>query len=143
MAEAVEVAIEYALLNRAQAFATANSLTISLPNVAFTAPEASSTAKWLRATFIPADTITLGLTPGSTKRHFGLLQLDVFYGQGGGEIAPARIASDIIAYFVMGTQMTKDGFTVTVHRQPFRGQLVKDDPWQMLPVRISYQCYAA
>jgi hypothetical protein len=142
MAEAVEVAIEYALLTQAQAFATAQSLTISLPNTTFTQPTASPTAKWLRATFLPADSLTLGLTAASSKRHYGLFQMDVFYGQGSGELAPARIASLIIAYFAMGTQLTKDGFTVTIPRQPYRGQMIKDDPWQMIPVRIPYHCYA-
>lgn len=143
MAESVEVAIEYALLTQAQAFATANSLTISMPNIAFTPPTASPTAKWLRATHLPADTITMGLTPTSTKRHYGLFQIDVFYGLGSGELAPARIASQIIEYFPMGTQLTKDGFTVTVWKKPMRGQMLKDDPWMMVPVRIPYQCFAA
>jgi len=74
MAEPVEVAIESALLTKAQAFAAAQSptLAISLPNVAFTPPVAGPAVKWLRATFMPAPTATLPVGSGSDQ-YYGLL----------------------------------------------------------------------
>jgi len=141
MPEPVEVAINAALIARAQAFATAQGIAISLPNIAFTPPAAGPAAKWLRATFMPAPTATLPVGSGSDQ-YYGLLQLDVFYGQGAGEYAPGRIASQIIDHFARGTELTKDGFTVRIHKRPYRGPLVKDDPWQMLPVTINYVCFA-
>lgn len=141
MPEPVEVAIESALLTRAQAFATAQGLAISLPNVAFTPPTAGANVKWLRATFLPAPTATLPVGSGS-DRYYGILQLDVFYGQGAGELAPARLASAAIAYFKRGTTMTKDGFTTRVYRRPSRGPMIKDDPWMMIPVTVNFECFA-
>lgn len=141
MPEPVEVAINAALIARAQAFATAQGMAISLPNIAFTPPTASATAKWLRATFLPAPTATLPVGSGS-DRFYGLLQLDVFYGQGAGELAPARLASAAIAYFAKGTESTKDGFTTRVYRRPSRGPMIKDDPWMMIPVTINFECFA-
>lgn len=144
MSEPVEVAIESALLSRAQAFAAAQSpaLAISLPNIAFTPPAAGQNVKWLRATFLPAPSVETGIAWNAHNQHYGLFQLDVFYGQGAGEYAPGRLASAIIAYFARGTVLTKDGVSVRITKQPYRGPMIKDDPWQMLPVSIPYLCFA-
>lgn len=144
MAEPVEVAIESALLSRAQAFAAAQSpaLAISLPNIAFTPPAVGQNAKWLRATFMPAPSFETGISFNAHNQHYGLMQLDCFYGQGAGEYAPGRIASAAIAYFTRGLKITKDGFSVQITKQPYRGPMIKDDPWQMIPVTIPYLCFA-
>jgi hypothetical protein len=142
MPEPVEVAIESALLTRAQAFALAQSLTISLPNVAFTPPVASPTAKWLRASFLPAPSVATGIPYDAHIQHYGIFQVDVFYGLGGGDLAPARIASSVISYFQRGTSVTKDGFTAQVTKSPYRGPTIKDDTWMMIPVSIPYLCFA-
>lgn len=142
MADAAEVAIEAALLAKAQAFATAQSLRIAMPNVQFPAEPIAKDAKWLRATFLPAEPETLSVSFDTVNRQYGLFQIDVFYGMGGGEIAPGRIASDIIAYFKRGTELVRDGFTVKILKTPYRWSIVKDDPWTMIPVRIPWTCFA-
>lgn len=142
MTEAVEVAIDIALLTRAQAFATANSLQISLPNVEFTPPTVSKTAKYLRATLLPAETATIGVAFSSTDQFLGIMQIDVFYGSGGGEREARRIASDIVEYFARGTRMTSNGFNVEVLKRPVLGPTIKSDAWISLPVRIPYTCFA-
>lgn len=140
--EPVEVAINAALIARAQAFATAQGIAISLPNIAFTPPTAGPNAKWLRATFLPAPSFETGIAWNAHNQHYGLFQLDCFYGQGSGEYAPGRIVSQIIDYFKRGTELNKDGFKVRIHKCPYRGSLIKDDPWVMIPVSIPYQCFA-
>jgi hypothetical protein len=144
MTEPVEVAIESALLSKAQAFAAAQSpaLAISLPNIAFTPPAVSTSAKYLRASFMPAPSIALGISNTSNNQHYGFMQLDVFYGQGAGEYAPGRIASAIIAYFPRGLKLVKDGTTTQIIKQAYRGPMLKDDPWMMIPVTIPYVCFA-
>jgi hypothetical protein len=144
MPEPVEVAIESALLTKAQAFAAAQSpaVAISLPNVAFTPPAQTSSAKWLRVTFMPAPTSTLPVGGGS-DRYYGLLQLDVFYGQNSGELAPGRLASAAINYFARGTVMTKDGFTVRINKRPYRGPMIVDGSgWVQIPITIPFECFA-
>ena len=142
MTEAVEVAIELALLDRAQAFATSQSLTIALPNVPFTPPAVGLTTKYLRASLLPADTEALGVTYAATNKHYGLMQLDVFYGIGGGEVAPRRIAAQIISYFKRGTRMMSNGFTIEIQQTPRVGPQSKDGGWIFLPVRIPYNTFA-
>lgn len=142
MTEAVEVAIELALLGRAQAFAASKSLTIALPNITFTPPVVGANAKYLRASLLPADTEALGVAFSATNQHQGYLQMDVFYGKGGGEIAPGRIAADIISYFARGTRITSNGFNIDILKTPRRGPQMIQDVWTMLPVRIPYNCFA-
>ncbi len=146
MPEAAEVAIETILLTEVAQFAAAQSpavLRVAYPNVEFTPPAVGPTAKWLRATFLPADT----LSPfyASPNRHYGTLQVDVFWGIGGGDIAPARLAADVIAWFKRGSSFRRDGFLVRIIRTPFRGPTIQEDgdPWSMIPVRVPYLCYAS
>src|ERR1043166_2958103 len=142
MTDAVEVAIELALMDRAKAFATAQGLSIALPNIEFTPPEITPNAKYLRASLLPADTAVLGVAFSATNQHLGLMQLDVFYGKGGGEIAARRIAAAIISYFIRGTRMTSNGFNVEVLQTPRIGPSTEQNSWLMLPVRIPYKCFA-
>lgn len=144
MAEPVEVAIESALLTKAQAFAAAQSpaIAISLPNVAFTPPTASVSAKWLQATFLPVPSVDMGISWNAHVQHYGLMQLSVFYGQQAGEYAPGRVASAIIDYFARGTDLVKDGVRVRINKTPYRGQMLVDGAWIMIPVSIPYQCFA-
>ena len=149
MGEPVEVAIESALLARAQAFATAQAITISLPNVAFTPPEAKKVeagvtvfGKWLRASFLPAPSSAVTINHDGFNQHYGLMQVDVFYGAGSGELAPGRVASAIIAYFKRGTVLGQDGFTIRIEDTPRRASMLIDGSWAMIPVSIPYRCFA-
>ena len=146
MPEAAEVAIETALLTEVSQFVAAQSpgtLSVSYPNVEFTPPAVAPNVKWLRASFLPADTASPFMRNPGPNRHFGFLQVDVFWGVGGGDIAPARLAADVIAWFKRGTSIRRDGFLIRVIRTPFRGPTIKDDPWSMVPVRVPYICYAS
>lgn len=142
MSDRAEVAVEYALLSRAQAFAATQGITIALPYIKFDQPNPDPTAKWLRATFVPADSFALAVGPSGPNQHYGFLQMDVFYGQGVGEIGAMRIAAEISAYFKFGTVMTRDGFSVQVVDVPKIRQSIRDDPWVMIPVRIPYKSFA-
>lgn len=142
MTDAVEVALELALLARAQTFATSQGLTIALPNIDFTPPAPDKNAKFLRASFLPAETISLSVGSAGKDQHYGLFQIDVFQGIGSGEIASGRIVAAAISYFKRGTAMVRDGFNVDVMRTPYRGPQLKDGAWIFIPVRIPYQAFA-
>jgi hypothetical protein len=142
MSELIEAAIQTALLTKLKAFATANSLRIAYPGVAFEPPKTTATVMWLRVNFIPADTITMALTYGAPNQHYGLMQVDVMLNAGSGERPALRMAASLIAYFPRGTKMNSSGFTVEVTRAPFRNSSQKDDPWIFFPVRIPYNTFA-
>jgi hypothetical protein len=143
-ADAVEVSLPRALLKKLAQFAAAQDpvLTVSYPNIDFVKPDSNKTVQWLRATYMPAETQTLGIGVGDTNNHYGLFQVDCFQGQGLGEPAPRRLAALVVQYFPRGLRLTLDGFNVDVIRSPFLGPLMTDAPWAFVPVRIPYQCLA-
>lgn len=148
MADAVEVAIEAALLNRLLALTFSPALPVSLPNVgtapgmAFTPPQAGPGVRWLRANFLPAQTFELSIDVAGSNQHYGLLQVDAIGSIGDGEMGIGRLAADVIAHFKRGTRLNKDGFTIDVIRPPRRGTMVKDYPWVFIPVSIPYLSFA-
>lgn len=146
MTEAVEVAVELALLRLVSSFANGNGLEVAMPNKDFQPPSPQDPqAKWLRATFLPFETISQSVPFASKNQHYGLLQIDVMGGKNGGEPRIARIAALIISAFKRGTTASSDGFVVQVTSTPHRGPLVvpKDDAWAMIPVRVPYLCFAS
>lgn len=141
MPDPVEVAIEATLLAHLGTFAAAQTpvITIAQPNVAFTPPSPVTPAtRWLRATFLPIPSTRIISGPNT---HAGLFQVDVFYGAGGGPLAPGRVAAALIEHF-RDERLTRDGFTVQVTQIPYRDPLVSDSPWVFIPVRIPYTCSA-
>ncbi len=142
MPEPVEVAIEYALMAQAVGFAEENSLTISLPNIAFSPPISTPTTQWLRATYLPVPSLAMGISFDAFIKHYGMMQLDVFQGSGGGSMAPARLAAEAVAYFQRGGTLTKDGFEILFVMSPYRSRAVTDEQWLMVPVSIPYWCFA-
>lgn len=142
MADAIEVAIQSALINHLKALLTSPAFPLSLPNINFTQPTAGPNVFWYRATFLPATSFALGVAFDSANQHYGIFQVDVFYGQGSGELAPGRIAAGVIGHFDRGTVVTKDGFSARVTLKPYRSAMVKSDPWMMIPVSVPYLSFS-
>lgn len=154
MPEPIDAAIEKALLDKAIAFAAAQSLTISVENGLgadgrhFTKPAISKTAQWLRATVLPAPALSMGIAFTAHVQHYGFLQIDVIRGSGGGTMPMKRIIAAIRAYFPMGLTLTLDGFTVQVSQFVMRravteGPLMNDgDSWVKIPVSIPWVCFS-
>jgi hypothetical protein len=155
MPEPVDAAIEKALLDKAIAFAAAQSpvLPISVQNgigadgLPFQKPTLSKTAQWLRATVLPAPASTTGIAFDAHVNHYGILQIDVIRALGGGTLPMGRTVSAIREYFPMGLTLTQDGFDIkispVVMRVVAQGPLMNDaDGWVKIPVSIPYQCFA-
>jgi len=142
MVDSVEVSIESALIDRLVAFCASPAIPLALPNIAFVKPAVGSNVFWLKADFLPADSFSPSIDFGADVQHYGLMQVSVFYGQGAGELAPARLASRVIELFPRGHQLIKNGFTIAMWRHPFRGRMILDDTWVMIPVSVPYITFA-
>lgn len=142
MADAVEVAIESALLNRLVALTLSPVVAVSLPNITLAEPAGVPGARWMRAAFLPADSFAIGIANNAHNQHYGLLQVDVFGYLGDGDLGPRRIAAAVVSWFKRGTRCSKDGFMATVTDTPRVRAGIKDDPWWMIPVSIPYRCFA-
>jgi hypothetical protein len=154
MPEPVNAAIEKALLDKAIAFAAAQSpsLSISLANGVgsdgrhFTKPVQAKDAQWLRATVLHVPALITGVAYRAHVKHYGFLQIDVIRGIGGGTIPMARTVAAIRAYFPIGLRLTQDGFVVEVNAHDMRavrqGPLMNDaDGWVKIPVSIPWICF--
>ena len=155
MPELINAAIEKALLDKAIAFAAAQDpvLTISVENGLgadgrhFTKPAPSKTAMYLRASVLPAPTLKMGIAHNSNEQHYGLLQVDVIRGLGGGTVPMKRTVAALRAFFPMGLALTESGFTIQVlpfaqKRAVAEGPLMSDgDGWVKIPVSIPWVCF--
>lgn len=140
----IETAIESALLTRVLSFAAAQTPvpTVSLPNKTFSQPLPGPSVGWLKADILWAPKLALSVGYGSEDQIEGILQVTVLYGQGGGLGAASRIASAITRWFNRGTKMTEGAITVEVHKPPYRGNMLKEDPWMNFPVSIPFRVFA-
>jgi len=142
MADPVEAAIKNALLQPLIGFCSSPAIPLALPNIDFSQPTPARGALWLRATILPADSFAPSIGFDSTIQHFGLMQVDIFYSENSGEIAPARIAGSLAMLYRRGTDLFDSGFKVNIYRAPTVRRAIKDEPWLMLPVVVPYQCFA-
>lgn len=142
---AAEASILAALNAQLASLVFSPSIPVSYPNIDFTPPASSKTAKYLRVTHLPADTFYQGIAYDSSNKYAGLYQVDIFVGNNAGEPAATAIAEAIINQFKRGTRLTKNNFTIEIQDPPSRLPYVRDaetQAWWMLPVRIAYVCYA-
>lgn len=139
MATYVETKILNALLSRLSSLTLSPAMPVAYPNVAFT-PSATG---YLRATHVPntANQVTLG---ASGKNRFeGLLQVDVFWPEDAGLVAPSERAGAVAAHFKRGTDITLDSITVRIVTPPEIRQALQSPPYTQIPVMIRYQADAA
>lgn len=156
MPEPVDAAIEKALLDKAIAFAAAQSpaLQISVENGLdengrhFTPPRPDKTAQWLRASVLPIPSLTTGISYTAHAQHYGFLQIDVIRGLGGGTLPIKRTVAAIRDFFPMGLKLEQDDFVVEVSpvvlkRVVSQGPLMEDGKgWVKVPVSIPWVCFA-
>jgi hypothetical protein len=112
------------------------------PNRPFNPPTAEPTARYLRASFIPAPSFAIGIPWASHQQHYGIFQIDVFNGILGSDREPRRTAARLAAYFQRGTTLIEDGFAITIYEAPQIAQGFADGSWWIIPVRLLYRCYA-
>jgi hypothetical protein len=109
-------------------------------------PPRPRTRNGLRATVLPAPALTTGIAFDAHVKHYGILQIDVIRGLGGGTLPMKRTVSAIRAYFPMGLTLTQDDFTIQVSPYAMRvvgqGPLMNDaDGWVKIPVSIPWICF--
>lgn len=140
MADTADVAVQKALLERLRTLTPAVST--AYPNMPFTQPTPAFGVQWLRANFLPAPKFATGIDTGSANQISGILQVDALMYPGAGELAVARLAQTVANWFARGTVLTQDGQRVDIVRTPYRGRLLKDDPWVFVPVSIPYLAFS-
>lgn len=142
MTDTADVAVVKALLDYLQQLSSSpDSVAISMPYRRFSAPTGAGT-QWLRATILPATKIALGVDDNASNQISGILQVDALrYLSDDGELPVARLAQSVMNWFARGTQIEIDNQRVYITRTPYRGRIMKDDPWIFIPVSIPYLAF--
>lgn len=139
MATYTETKIKRALISHLMGLTLDPAMEIAFPNASFTQPAAG----YLRATFVPNTVNQVTLGDLGKNRFLGLFQVDVFWPENKGYVAPTERAGAIAAHFKRGTVVTLDGTTVRIIRPPSIAQALQSAPYIMIPVTIQYQVDAS
>lgn len=97
----------------------------------------SSTTLYLRATFLPADTVQACFGDDGKDLHNGIFQVDVFIPDGDGR---STLPDDIADHFKRGTVLTQNGVNVRI-RNTSIGAGLKDENFYIVPVTVSWQAF--
>ena len=126
----IEAGILDALLFRLSEYTT--TLDIAYPGIEFT-PDGNH----IEAQILPNTVNQVSLGTNGYNRHEGLMQITVVWKSGAGVIAPAEIASEIVAHFKRGTAIIRNGLTVKT-RPPRTTQAIPDGGWLRFSVIIPW-----
>lgn len=139
MATYTETQILRGLLDHLAELVLSPAMEVSWPNVAFTPPAEG----YLRATHVPNTVNQVTLGDLGKNRHIGLFQIDVFWPQNAGDIAPMERAGAVAAHFKRGTVLTSESAVIRIIRPPSIAQALQSAPYIMIPVTIQYQVDAS
>ncbi|PBC23473.1 MULTISPECIES: DUF4128 domain-containing protein [unclassified Mesorhizobium] len=134
----IETSIWLALKGRVQTLTLSPALPIAWPNEDFTKPITG----YLRVTHVPNTNRRLFI--GSTEPHqrLGLLQLDVFSKKNQDASIGAEMAGQVAAWFPTDLRMIYGAIFARVTEAPVVAQPIADDTHWLVPVTISYECFA-
>lgn len=114
--------------------ALAGGYDIAWPNVDFK-PTAGST--FLRASFIPGETVQVSLGGSGKDETNAIYQVDVVSPRGSGR---SSVADSIADHFSRGSVLAYNGTKLRV-RSVSIGPAINDGAWHFVPVSISVQTY--
>lgn len=96
---------------------------------------------YLAESFLPADTLAVGISNASSDEYSGIYQVSVMAPKGATK-GPPRVAADaVLALFPRGLQLTRSGITVTILRASMGPALIDGDRYTV-PLSIDYRAFA-
>jgi len=114
--------------------ATITGTQIAFPNIPYT-PQAGTT--YLRASFLPAETLQASLGGVGKDETNGIYQVDVVAPRGSGRPSEVDTVADT---FKRGTVLTYNSQSLRV-RSVSMGPAILDEEWYFIPVSIDFQTY--
>lgn len=125
---------------RAAEMANDLGLTISYPNVSFTAPTRSGKRLgYVALKFMPNGSSLDGLPFDGDVTNQGLLQISVYWPSAEGLPAALRCAAKAASWFAAGWGTDKDGTRVRVYRAPEIAPHLQESDLIQVPVTVRWQ----
>lgn len=92
---------------------------------------------YLRPSFLPTDTVQVGLGSSGLDDTRGVYQIDVVYPAGNGR---TTVTDSVADHFKRGTTLSYNGTNVRIISASI-GPALRDGAWNFVPVSIAFQTY--
>ena len=114
--------------------ATVSGTPVAFPNIPYT-PQATTT--YLRASFLPAETVQAALGASGKDETNGIYQIDVVTPRGSGR---PQLIDTVADLFKRGTVLTYNSIKVRI-RSVSMAPAILDDEWYFVPISVNFQSY--
>ena len=110
---------------------------IAFENVPFTPVDGTT---WLRESYLPANSATVGLEPGGSTDFTGVYQISIYTPLDDYKLESHQLIDSITSHFERGTVLTFDGQAVVVE-QVNVSQGLASGGWWLMPVSVNWRAF--
>ena len=114
--------------------ATITGTSVAFPNVPYK-PQAGTT--YLRASFLPAETVQASMGANGKDETNGIYQIDVVVPRGTGR---PQLIDTVADLFKRGTVLSYNSISVRV-RSVSMSPAILDEEWYFVPISVNFQSY--
>jgi hypothetical protein len=110
---------------------------IAFENVPFTPVEGTT---WLRESYLPATSSTVGMEPGGSTDFIGVYQVSIYAPLDDYKFESHQLIDSITAHFARGTGLEFDGQAVIIE-QVNVAQGLASGGWWLMPVSVNWRAF--
>ena len=110
---------------------------IAFENVPFTPVDGTT---WLRESYLPANSATVGLEPSGSTDFVGVYQISIYTPLDDSKFGAHQLIDDITAHFARGTMLVFEGQAVVVE-QVNVSQGLASGGWWLMPVSVNWRAF--
>ena len=110
---------------------------IAFENVPFTPVEGTT---WLRESYLPAASSTIGMEPGGSTDFTGVYQVSIYTPLDDYKLESHQLIDSITAHFARGTMLVFEGQAVVVE-QVNVSQGLASGSWWLMPVSVNWRAF--
>ena len=110
---------------------------IAFENVPFTPVDGTT---WLRESYLPANSATVGLEPGGSTDFTGVYQVSIYTPLDDYKLESHQLIDSITAHFARGTMLVFEGQAVVVE-QVNVSQGLASGSWWLMPVSVNWRAF--
>ena len=110
---------------------------IAFENVPFTPVDGTT---WLRESYLPANSATVGLEPSGSTDFVGVYQISIYTPLDDSKFGAHQLIDDITAHFTRGTMLVFEGQSVVVE-QVNVSQGLASGGWWLMPVSVNWRAF--
>ena len=110
---------------------------IAFENVPFTPVEGTT---WLRESYLPAASSTIGMEPGGSTDFTGVYQVSIYAPLDDYKFESHQLIDSITAHFTRGTMLVFEGQSVVVE-QVNVAQGLASGGWWLMPVSVNWRAF--